>query len=316
MKTIKLNNKANIDIIPKEPYNFNANFHKPSHFPSSDVLWTENKYYKTMVWNKQKLGLKFVNKGTIIKPLIKLTIYSSKKLSKEYINNLLLEIRWRCNMDSDISEFNKFKNNKILGPIIKKWKGMKLIHTNSLYESIIIMIVLQNATVRRTVQMFENLFKKYGTKLVFDNKELFSFWEPKKIAKLTEQELRYLKVGYRAKFILKVSEQFYNKQINEFELRTKPKEELKTELLNIYGIGPASVDYLMLDILDVIPPWEQKIMSRVLFNKKLVSDKKILNFFRSNYKDWEKLAFHYIWEDLFWKRKNEHIEWLEKEIRL
>jgi hypothetical protein len=25
---------------------------------------------------------------------------------------------------------------------------------------------------------------------------------------------------------------------------------------------------------------------------------------------------HYIWEDLWWKRKNEHIEWLEKEIRL
>jgi hypothetical protein len=31
---------------------------------------------------------------------------------------------------------------------------------------------------------------------------------------------------------------------------------------------------------------------------------------------WEKLASHYIWEDIFWKRKHEHIEWLEKEIRL
>jgi hypothetical protein len=28
------------------------------------------------------------------------------------------------------------------------------------------------------------------------------------------------------------------------------------------------------------------------------------------------LAVHYIWEDLFWKRKNEHIDWLEKLIRL
>lgn len=25
---------------------------------------------------------------------------------------------------------------------------------------------------------------------------------------------------------------------------------------------------------------------------------------------------NYIWEDVFWRRKHEHIEWLEKEIRL
>jgi len=31
---------------------------------------------------------------------------------------------------------------------------------------------------------------------------------------------------------------------------------------------------------------------------------------------WNKLAVHYTWEDLFWKRKHKNIEWLENEIRL
>jgi len=57
-------------------------------------------------------------------------------------------------------------------------------------------------------------------------------------------------------------------------------------------------------------------MSRLIFNKKLVPAKKILDFFQKRYKRYEKLAFHYIWEDLFWQRKHKHIEWLEKEIRL
>lgn len=57
-------------------------------------------------------------------------------------------------------------------------------------------------------------------------------------------------------------------------------------------------------------------MSRLIFNKKLVPLEKILGFFRENYSGWEKLAFHYIWEDIFWKRKHKRIEWLEKEIRL
>lgn len=92
-------------------------------------------------------------------------------------------------------------------------------------------------------------------------------------------------------------------------------------MLRLYGVGPASVEYLFFEdfyfysSLETIPPWEQKIMSRLIFNKKLVSIRKILNFFKK-YKDWEKLAFHYIWEDIFWKRKHKHIEWLEKEIRL
>ncbi len=90
--------------------------------------------------------------------------------------------------------------------------------------------------------------------------------------KSTEQEIRNLKVGYRAKFFRKITEQFVNKEINEFTLRKMPKEEVKKEMLKLYGIGPASVEYLLfehfyfLDGLETIPPWEQKIMSILIFN--------------------------------------------------
>jgi len=170
--------------------------------------------------------------------------------------------------------------------------------------------------------MLENLFNKFGKKVKFDNKTLSTFWLPKAIAKVPEQALRNLKLGYRAKFLKRISEQFASGEINEFEIRKLPKEEVKKEALKLYGIGAASVEYLLFedfyhcDHLATIPPWEQKIMSRLLFNKKLVSTDKILSFFRKRYPGWEKLAFHYIWEDIFWKRKTQHIDWLEKEIRL
>jgi len=57
-------------------------------------------------------------------------------------------------------------------------------------------------------------------------------------------------------------------------------------------------------------------MSKLLFNKALVSQEKMLLFFRKRYSGWEKLAFNYIWGDLFWQRKTKKIDWLEKEIRL
>lgn len=322
VKNLILHKSSSIILKPKAPYNFDANFHKPSHFPSSDNCWQKSKYWITMVWKNKDLGLKFENLGTISKPKIKVNIYSQSKLTKKFINDLVSEIKWRFNFNQDISEFcKKFKNDKILGPVILKLKGMKPIAANSLYESLIIYLVLQNATVRRSVQMLENLFNKFGKKVKFDGKVLSTFWKPSKMAKSSEEELRKLKVGYRAKFFMQITKQFVNKEINEFALRNMPKDAIKKELLKLYGVGPASVEYLLfedfyfLDALETIPPWEQKIMSKLLFNKKLVPAKKILKFFE-RYKPYQKLAFHYLWENLFWQRKHKHIKWLEKEIRL
>jgi len=315
-KQLNLNKKISIILEPKAQYNFDANFHKPSHFPSSDNVWEKGKYWITMVWKGKKLGLKFENKGVIDKPKIKIDVYSEQKLSDGFIEELIPELRWRFNFDQDISGFNLG-----LHDALKKWKGMKPIAANSLYETLTIYFVLQNAPVRRSVQMLESLFDKFGKKVKFDNKILSTFWEPKDMLKSNEQELRDLKLGYRAKFFMRLSEQFVNNEIDEFELRKLSKKEVKDKALELYGIGPASVEYLLfedfyfLDSLETIPPWEQKIFSKLLFNKELVSVQYILDFFKK-FKGWEKLAFHYIWEDLFWKRKHEHIEWLEKEIRL
>jgi len=322
-KIINLNRKFLVVLKPVAPYNFDATIHKPSHFLSSDNEWEKGKYWITMIWGGKYLGLKLEDKGTTAKPKIKLTVYSKTALLEKYKKTLIPEIEWRFNLKQDISEFDKkLKKDKFLAPLLKRWPGMKPVAANSLYETLIIYIVLQNATVRRTHQMLENLFNKFGKKVKFDNKTLSTFWEPKVITKIPEQVLRDLKLGYRAKFLKRISKQFAKKEIDEFKMRKMDRDEVKEEALKFYGIGPASVEYLLFedfyhcDHLATIPPWEQKIMSKLLFNKKLVSTKKILDFFKKNYPGWEKLAFHYIWEDIFWKRKTQHIDWLEKEIRL
>ncbi len=85
--------------------------------------------------------------------------------------------------------------------------------------------------------------------------------------------MRDLEVGYRAKYLLKISEQFAKGEINEFALRKNSRDEIKKEMLKLYGIGPASVEYLLFedfyfcDKIERISPWEQKIMSRLIFRK-------------------------------------------------
>ena len=322
LKPLKLTHKSKLTFYPKPPFHFDASLHKPSHFPSSDNSWVSGVYWITMFWQNRCLGLKLENKGSISVPKVVVSVFSKRQLNSSFLKGLRPELVWRFNFNSDLKEFSsKFKNDKILGSIIKKFKGMRPVAANSLYETLVIYIVLQNAFVRRSVQMLENLFNSFGSKVEYDGKILSCFWDPIKIAKSSEKKLRDLKLGYRAKFLKKLSSQFAKGEIDEFALRGASNSEIKAEILKIYGIGPASVEYLLFedfyryDFFSTVPPFEQKILSKLLFNRKLVTVEKILKR-AEKWGKYKKLAIHYIWEDIFWKRMHSKVDWLEKEIRL
>lgn len=322
---MKLKKVHSIELLPTAPFNFDATFHKPDHFTSGDNEWKKGVRWQTWYWEGKQLGLKFINNGTVAKPKVQVDIFFTKKLDKAFIKSLSDEIEYRFNLRLKLDGFcNQFKNDKVLGPIIEKWKGMRPGHPSSLYEYLIIGIVLQNATVKRSMQMFQALLESYGKLLKYDGKKLWCFWEPGGLKKATEDDLRALKVGYRAKSIKKIDAHFVNNEIDEFELRNKNLETQKEELLDLYGVGPATVWYLLFDVFhhwhffDHVSPWEQKIYSKLFFDKdpeKPVEVKKILKYFE-RYGDYKQLAVHYIWEDLWWKRKNKNIPWLEKLIRV
>jgi len=322
-KAIALKAKFIVEVEPKAPFNFDATVHKPSHFPAPVEDYREGVLWQTMRMGDKVLGLKMRNRGSVDAPLVGLTFYSQKPLSKRDHDELVNEVKWRYDFDGDLSEFSEeFRRDGILGPILVKWLGMHVSCGESLYELLVISIVLQNATVRRTVQMLEALLTEYGTKARFDGKELHTFWEPKRLHEATEQELRELKVGYRAKYLKKTSEDFVNGVVDEFKVRQASMEEAKKELDKLYGVGPASASILLFealhhyDTIEKIGPWEQQIYSRLLFNKELVPAETILQEIDKRYGKWKTLAMHYIFEDLFWKRKTQKIEWLEKLIRL
>ena len=325
-KVLNLKNKTAVEIKPVPPFTFDPSMHKPGHFPSQDTDWVEGCRWQTMLWGGQCLGLKFVNAGTTKRPKINLEVYSKDKLTSDYIDSLTNEINYRYDFQADLSEFIKrFEDDEQLGPILKKWPGMRIMSPQSLYEYLVIGIVLQNCTVKRSVNMMQVLFENYGALLNYDDKNLYCFWEPKVLAKVTEQELRDLKVGYRAKSLKRVSEPFAKGEIDELKLRTKDREEQREASINLYGIGPATVGYILFDVfkhydeLNHISPWEQKIYSKLFFDRdpsNPISEKKLLKFFDQRFGEYKMLAVNYIWEDLWWQRKNQPVPWLEKLIRL
>ncbi len=323
---VNLSRMRSVALAPRPPFHFDATLHKPDHFPSPDNAWEPGARWQTMLWQGQLLGLVLENEGTVDEPRVRLSIWSPDELDDPFVERVVGEIRYRYNLDMDLGEFTaRYAAHPQLGPIVQRWRGMRPLSYSSLYEYLSIAIVLQNAAVRRSVSMMQALLGQYGSPLSFAGRELLCFWAPEAMDRVSEQELRGLKIGYRAKSVKRVSEAFSRREIDEQALRGRPRDEQRRALLGLYGIGPASVGYILFDVfhhldeLDYISPWEQRIYSKLFFDQPPedpIPAGSLIQYFEQQYGGYKMLAVHYFWEDLFWKRRTEHIEWLEKLIRL
>lgn len=313
-----------MEITPTAPFSFEGTFHKPSHYPTPDTCYENGIFWQTMRIKDACYGIMVRSTGTKVQPKLEIAIYYDPDSTADpSCCDVAQELEYRYDVRAQLKDFNDAgMEDAVLGPAIKRRHGMRVSTPYSLYEFLVIASLLQNTVVRRSVQMMRNLFERLGTRVQFGGRELFGFWAPTALSAVEESELRALKLGYRARTLKRQAAAFADNSLDEQELRGLAKEPLRARLLDLYGVGPATVQYILFEVFhhydafEHLPPWEQKIFSRLLFNKDLVSSERILREVNRRYGQWRMLAAHYIFEDGFWERKEGRASWLDALIRL
>jgi hypothetical protein len=322
--TIFLKERASRTLTPTSPFDFDGTVFRPDHFPSQDMVWEPGVCWFTMRWNHENFGVRLENLGTIGHPKIEVGIFARRKPAHYRVEEMLREIRWRFDLDSTgVPKFvSRFRKDRYVGPTIKRHPGMRLKSGCSLYEYLVITVMLQNTIVRRSVSMLQALFEKYGRKVSFDGRSLWVFWDPERIHSTPERELRSLKLGYRAKTMKRQAEQFVEGGIDENRLRQIRDSKRLAEVLDeIYGVGSQSAWYMaseffhFYDSLDYISPWEGKIVGLALFGHN-VGIGRLREFLTKRYGEFRLLSFDYLMIDLFWRHRASPIDWLARMIRL
>lgn len=319
-RIVTLTHITEITIDPVHPFNFLGTVYKPSHFPLPTSYFDNETLWFSMNHAGQFYGLRL---RRIDIDGLRLTIFSEQSLDQSIIDDIVLEVRYRFDLDLELSEFiSVAENDPILKSVESKWRGMRVSCPVSLFELLCITVVLQNAQISRSSKMLNSLLENYGHILVFDNRELITFWLPEEMKNINEDELRDLKVGYRAKTFIKIA-QFFSEEPNyEYSLRELSKSDADKQLRRIYGVGPATAWYLLFeklhhyDAFDHISPWESKIMCMIVFGNLDSSPESILAFAQEKWGEWRMLAVHYLFENIFWDHKQEQIAWLAKLIRM
>jgi DNA-3-methyladenine glycosylase II len=246
MRSRRFRKRTTLRIRPTVPFHFDGAFHKSSHFPAPLEIWEPGRRRQTIRVGAALYGVRIDDRGSIAEPGLRVSIYSDKQVRAAERESVRREMVWRFDLDADLGEFARLAGkDRRFRPVFQRWRGKRDSCFNSLYELLVIGLLLQNATVRRTVQMMNALLGAFGTRVSFDSKSMFALWRPEDLANVSEDDLRALKIGYRARFLKRLSDDFARGGVNESELRALDPLLARKALLKLYGVGPETANILL-----------------------------------------------------------------------
>lgn len=309
------------------PFHPRTTLHKPSHFPSPFERAKPGEYLFVTDVGGHVLGGRaaFAGDGA---DTVALALYAPADTEPPADPDAAVaEIARRLGLTLDLPGYGDlWWSDPILSSLPAQMCGARPVSPFTLYEFLTICTLLQNTQVGRTVQMARTLADTLGTAYRFPTGDvLTSFWPPARLLALGETALRERKLGYRAKTLVRSAADFTDRPDLQSDLlaHTADPARLRAELTGLYGVGPASVGYVMFEWFknlaefSHVSPWELKILSRLLFDRPDVPAADLLAFCRQRWAPYTMLATHAVFEAIFWRRASgQGPEWLDALIRL
>jgi 3-methyladenine DNA glycosylase/8-oxoguanine DNA glycosylase len=315
---------AAVEVVePDGPFHPRTTLIKPSHFPSPFDAQGEHDYRAVTFVEGHPTGLRASFAPEVA--AVRLEIYVPPGAQTDPTAAAAV-LRSRLGLDLPLPGYaDLYADDEVLSRLPATMCGARPASPWSLYEYLSIGTVLQNTTVARTVQMAQALARLLGTWYRFpDDVVLAGFWHPGAVVDLGEPALRDAKLGYRAKTLTRLGAQFLAEPDLEQQLRalTGDPQQLRAGLRGLYGVGPATTGYLMFDVfksldeLSHLPPWEAKILGRLLFDDPDTDPARTLAWCHERWTPYTMLATHAVFETVFWHRATGNgPAWLDELIR-
>lgn len=191
---------------------------------------------------------------------------------------------------------------------IEYGNGIRILNQD-LWEALISFIISANNNIPRIKGIIERLCKTYGNKIIWNDKEYYTFPTPNELSKATVEDLRKLGLGFRDKRVFETTKMVLNKQIDLYKLKKENDiDALREKLMEFPGVGNKVADCIMLFALkkyEVFPidVWVRRVMNELYIKKPdetKVNKLEIASLAKQKYGDLAGLAQQYLF---YWKRE-------------
>lgn len=217
------------------------------------------------------------------------------------MDNIERVIREYLDLDRDyISIIENIKEcDDVLGKYLDKSIGLKMIKQDPI-ECIISYIISQNNSVRNIKSSLDLISYKFGDKVMFLDKEYYLFPSIDKLSKISLDEFRECKVGFRDRYLVDIISDIVENRLNVNYIFEMNSEDSLRYLMSFRGIGMKVASCILLFAYgkyDVYPidTWVKKYMDT---NYGVKDEKKIKEFCKEKYGEYSGLAIQYMFNGM------------------
>ena len=192
---------------------------------------------------------------------------------------------------------------------IKFGYGIRILNQD-LWETIISFIISANNNIPRIKGIIERISCKYGKKIIYNEKEYYTFPTPEELSKASVEDLRNLGLGFRDVRVYETTQIIVNKEVDLEQLKEeKDFQKVRETLLTLPGVGPKVADCILLFSelkrweafpIDV---WVRRVMNELYIkneNEEKVNKKLIEDIAHEKFGNLAGIAQQYLF---FWKRE-------------
>ncbi|MFB6193151.1 MAG: DNA-3-methyladenine glycosylase [Candidatus Nanohaloarchaea archaeon] len=175
------------------------------------------------------------------------------------------EVKNALGLHHDLEEvFSTFPQDEKLSEAREELWGLRIVQ-DEFFPTLIAYLLSPQMRIPRIKKMYNKIARKYGETVSIDGEKLLRFPARKELSQATEQELRDLGTGYRAKYIVETLKILEEKKMEPENLREMDYHDAKKELKKLYGVGDKVADCVLLFSLGFyeaypIDTWAEKAL--------------------------------------------------------
>lgn len=249
---------------------------------------------------REAIGENFVpvEKGILVRVL-------NGTLDKEEQHQLIQYIRAWFDLDTDLKPFySKMAGDKLLGNLVQKFHGYRIVGQPDLFESLIWAVLGQQINLAFAYTLKQRFVEQFGSHFEFNGKRYYTFPTPQVVARLTDADLLPLQFSrQKSKYTVTIGQAFANQSIVQGQLATLALADARDALMKIKGVGNWTANYALMKTFrykDAFPAEDVGVHNaiRILRNAKAKPTvDQVRRLFRK-YKGWEAYATLYLWKSL------------------
>ena len=223
---------------------------------------------------------------------------SAKAQVKQFVNE------W-FDLENDLAPFYKMASrDSLLGDLVKKYYGYRIIGQPDLFESLIWAVLGQQINLQFAYTLKQRFVQHFGERLFWQNESYYLFPTAALVAELKNEVLLPLQFSrQKSLYTITIAEAFASGEISKQQLEGIPLIDAREKLMKIKGIGNWTANYALMKTFrypDAFPLEDAGLHNAIRILKKMdrkPSVEEVKKLFKK-YKGWEAYATLYLWKSL------------------